>query len=312
MSNRVPCRECGAEILQATADATGGLCMPCKKGTRQQIEAGKRSYERRRDFDSFDAYWFQLVDRVHNRHEVLSGKEDLFYRWSCIYGETMVDGIEAYFECRFDQWELDMESLRVAGFPDIASDFEEARQVIFGDAPLNETTVDAVIMKLLDESDDVQPVLAEIDKLYRRLIRASGIPGGIQIRLRTAGRVLFRTSRALGVGSGGSRTALVLGAVPLVRPTRAAGALGPRAALPVWAALESRSLRTFGRWPSRRPSGGRVRVHDQRLTQQVLDGSQMLVLVIAAERDGERPSPPRGPCGRCGGRRSPARAADRS
>jgi hypothetical protein len=118
----------------------------------------------------FDTYWTQLVDRVYRRREVLFGKEELFYRWSCIYGETMIDGIESYFERRFDQFEADMEALRTAGFADVASEFEGARKLIFGDAPLDDTGVRATVGKLLDESDDVQPILAEIDNIYRRLI----------------------------------------------------------------------------------------------------------------------------------------------
>jgi hypothetical protein len=148
--------------------------MPCKKGTRQDIEAARdvarRCDEEQRRFAPFDAYWTQLVQRVYERHEVLSGKEELFYRWSCIYGETMVDGIEDYFERRFDQFDADMAALRVAGFPDVATEFERARRLIFGDHPLDATFVEATIGKLADESEEVQPTLAQIDVIYRRLI----------------------------------------------------------------------------------------------------------------------------------------------
>lgn len=170
MVARVPCRECGAEILPTTAEATGGLCMPCKQGRRKQLEAAKLARQEEQRYDPFQAYWSQLVDRVHQRHEVLSGPEELFYRWSCIYGETMVDGIEAYFDCRYDQFDADMQSLRVAGFPEIAADFEQARRVLFGDAPLEARFVEAVVLELLDEPDQLKPVLTEIDTIYRRLI----------------------------------------------------------------------------------------------------------------------------------------------
>ena len=167
---KIPCRECGALILPATADTTAGLCMPCKQGTRRQIDAARRYNDEQRRYTGFDRYWAQLVDRVIGKHEVLSGAEELFYRWSCIYGETMVDGIEAYFERRFDQFKADMESLNTAGFADIAADFERARRLIFGACQLDRMTVEATITKLLDESEEVRPILAEIDNIYRRLI----------------------------------------------------------------------------------------------------------------------------------------------
>ena len=35
MITRIPCNTCGAEILPATAEATGGVCMACKQGIRR-------------------------------------------------------------------------------------------------------------------------------------------------------------------------------------------------------------------------------------------------------------------------------------
>ena len=120
---------------------------------------------------NFETYWKQLVDRVYDRHEVLSGKEELFYRWSCIYGETMVDGIEAYFDRRFDQFDADMDSLRAAGFSDVTSKYQQARKLMFGDKPLKRDLVEDTVEKLLtDESNDVQRTLTKLDKIYRQLI----------------------------------------------------------------------------------------------------------------------------------------------
>jgi hypothetical protein len=119
---------------------------------------------------SFTTYWAQLVDRALVRQEELHGNEELFYRWSCIYGETMVDGIESYFERRFDQFDADMAALRVAGFADVAQEFENARQVIFGSAPLDKEVVESTIRRLLDESPATQPTLHKIGQIYDRMI----------------------------------------------------------------------------------------------------------------------------------------------
>jgi hypothetical protein len=42
MIARVPCPKCGAMILPTTVAATGGECMPCHKGIRQDVEAAKQ------------------------------------------------------------------------------------------------------------------------------------------------------------------------------------------------------------------------------------------------------------------------------
>ena len=42
----------------------------------------------------FDSYWKDLTHRVHQEKAVLTGPEELVYRLTCIYGETMVDGVE--------------------------------------------------------------------------------------------------------------------------------------------------------------------------------------------------------------------------
>ncbi|QQS42110.1 MAG: DMP19 family protein [Acidobacteriota bacterium] len=42
------CVDCGAGMLNATAAKTGGKCIPCKRGTRAEIEENKKWYAERR------------------------------------------------------------------------------------------------------------------------------------------------------------------------------------------------------------------------------------------------------------------------
>jgi hypothetical protein len=49
MTQRIPCKECGAEILPTTAQATGGVCMACKNGIRKNIEKSKEYYRQERE-----------------------------------------------------------------------------------------------------------------------------------------------------------------------------------------------------------------------------------------------------------------------
>ena len=118
----------------------------------------------------FDTYWENLVHRVYRQNEVLAGDEALFYSLACIYGETMVDGVEAYFERRFSEFEKDMTALVESGFEDVASDFREARRIMFGDSPLNEENVSQVVDRLLDEDAEVMHILEKLGLVYDRLI----------------------------------------------------------------------------------------------------------------------------------------------
>lgn len=118
----------------------------------------------------FDEYWDNLIDRVYRDQVELQGAEERFYRLSCIYGETMVDGIEAYFERRFREFPADMAALRSEGFGELASEFELARELLFGSAPLDRDTVETTTMRLLDETEETEPLLAELGKVYDRVV----------------------------------------------------------------------------------------------------------------------------------------------
>ncbi len=49
-ADKVPCERCGAMILTSTSMKNGGLCFPCKTGTRESMDAAQQQYaeERRR------------------------------------------------------------------------------------------------------------------------------------------------------------------------------------------------------------------------------------------------------------------------
>lgn len=118
----------------------------------------------------FDSYWKDVIDRVYHRNEPLAGPEELVYRLTCIYGETMVDGIEAYFERRYDEYEADLRALRDIGFSEITADFDEARQVMFGDLPLTESSITPVVDQLLQQDETVEGISEQVGVIYDRLV----------------------------------------------------------------------------------------------------------------------------------------------
>ncbi|MCA8988875.1 MAG: hypothetical protein KDA78_14595 [Planctomycetaceae bacterium] len=118
----------------------------------------------------FETYWRNLIHRVYVEQEELRGPEERLYRLSCIYGETMVDGVEAYFERRFDEYDSDIAALNESGFQHIAADFAEARNVMFGESPLMKDLIDPVVCSLLNEDKSVANEMEKIATIYSRLI----------------------------------------------------------------------------------------------------------------------------------------------
>jgi hypothetical protein len=118
----------------------------------------------------FDSYWSDLVDRVEDRQEALTGPEELVYRLTCIYGETMVDGIESYFERRFEEYDRDLETLRNHGFPALAADFAEARRIMFGTSPLTEAEIAPLLERFLEEDEALRDQARQLQAIYGRLV----------------------------------------------------------------------------------------------------------------------------------------------
>jgi len=94
------CRDCYAEILATTAEATGGLCMPCKNGTRKNIDAAKRYYEEQKKYDPWRELWTSLVKRAYMIDEgwkQFSTPERLYYAVSILDGEVYNGGMHQFF-----------------------------------------------------------------------------------------------------------------------------------------------------------------------------------------------------------------------
>jgi len=99
---RLPCRACGELIHPDMAARNDGLCMPCKGGYREQIEAGRlrRVQERERERTPARLYWRLLVDRVHASPQAfmqLPQAERTYYALRCLIGEVFNGGFYGLF-----------------------------------------------------------------------------------------------------------------------------------------------------------------------------------------------------------------------
>ena len=99
---RVPCKSCGESIHPDTAAKNGGLCMPCKGGYRERIEAGKsrREEEKKYEQSAERQYWLGLSSRVHGSpsgFNELPQPEQTYFSLGCLIGEVYNGGLHQFF-----------------------------------------------------------------------------------------------------------------------------------------------------------------------------------------------------------------------
>lgn len=100
MSDRVPCKQCGATILPATAAATGGMCMACKQGIRSNLERSKEYYRKQRLPNPERDYWGALVNRIYHTDagfDGISATERVYYLGCVLNGEVYNGGLHQFY-----------------------------------------------------------------------------------------------------------------------------------------------------------------------------------------------------------------------
>ncbi|QDT26650.1 hypothetical protein Enr10x_19600 [Gimesia panareensis] len=117
-----------------------------------------------------DEYWKMLVERVYHQQEELVGIEETYYRLSCIYGETMVDGIQSYFERRVQEYQKDMTTLVDHGFKPVADEYANAKSIMFGQNDLTPESVDEFYDRMCEDEDLDNRIDQQLGPVYDRLI----------------------------------------------------------------------------------------------------------------------------------------------
>ncbi len=96
---KLPCNDCGALILPITAESTGGVCMACKQGIRQNLERSRAYYKARAEYDPTDALWKSLVARSVEAPllTTLSSAERTYFTVCLLDGEVYNGGFDQFF-----------------------------------------------------------------------------------------------------------------------------------------------------------------------------------------------------------------------
>lgn len=170
---KIPCSRCHALIMPETAARTGGLCMPCKSGTRAHIDAAKIAAERERELDASDPFRIhcrQLVARVVESPSglaQLSEVEKQYWAVDRLFVEVHNGGFHQYFfNSSSESYSAAVDGLAAMAATTSLLLLQKAKQMIFGFAVVPIETVMRRTIVIGAESDSLQERLNRLDEQF--------------------------------------------------------------------------------------------------------------------------------------------------
>jgi hypothetical protein len=132
--SKIPCDKCGALILPTTAEATGGICMACKQGIRESMEASRAYYQKLKEYDPFRELWVSLVKRSADNQELdgWSIQEKVYFSVCLMEGDVYNGGFDQYFyNSSGNYYRLALSGLEEMGAENSARLLKEAARTMF-------------------------------------------------------------------------------------------------------------------------------------------------------------------------------------
>lgn len=173
MSDKVACKDCGAQILATTAAANGGLCMPCKKGIRKNLEDGKRRAAERKQArenpDPATLHWRWLVDQVWRSpggFSALSHENQNYFAVCLLEGEVYNGGFDQYFSnSSADYYEEALCGLEELGAAECRRLLIAAKALLFGSDAVPHTQTERQ-RRMARSTSRCERELNELDGLF--------------------------------------------------------------------------------------------------------------------------------------------------
>ena len=135
--SKVACTQCGVMILLRTAEETGGICMACKQGIRESMEASKEYYSKLKEYDPHRELWKWLVAEVQADQGLatLSDAHRHYFAVSMLEGEVYNGGFHQFFwnssGAFFAEATAGLQAMQAERSLDI---LKEAASILFGTA----------------------------------------------------------------------------------------------------------------------------------------------------------------------------------
>jgi len=147
VSGKIPCPKCGYLILPTTAERNDGLCAPCRLGTRDGIEEGKRWAREERELNLHDPQrklWRDLVAFVNaadNGFSKLDRPSQLYFAVRLLIGEVFNGGFDQYFwNSSSDYWAQALDGLNEMGATHAVDITSKATRLVFNDKAVPKKT----------------------------------------------------------------------------------------------------------------------------------------------------------------------------
>lgn len=170
---KVNCTQCGALILPVAAERTGGLCMPCKTGTREAVDEAKARIREERELDLHDPGrrpWRDLVQRVHRSpdgFDGLSEPEKQYFAVGTLDREVYSGGFDQYFfNGSGSYYQYAVAGLENMGADQACALLRRAKHVLFGFGEVPVDTARRRDMLVPLDSPSVSARLDALDNLY--------------------------------------------------------------------------------------------------------------------------------------------------
>ncbi|HWA01513.1 MAG TPA: DUF4375 domain-containing protein [Caulobacterales bacterium] len=182
------CVRCGKTILVLTAQELGGQCVPCSRGDRERIEAGRRRYYDQKAFLESDVwkFWLKLVQTPVAS---MNSAELAYFSANLLRGEVLNGGFhQFFFNSSGVLYEDANRGLAELGAEQTRSLAALAKSAIFGEQPVTEETqqrllqwslADEALGRRLHQLD--RAFYEDPDKLWNRL-QSFGVSNGFYAR----------------------------------------------------------------------------------------------------------------------------------
>lgn len=170
METRIACLTCKALILSDTAIKNQGLCVPCAKGYRNQIEAAKKYYDEEKKYRASEeyVYWLNLSQQVSDLEDLkkLSFENQVYFVVKILIAEVFNGGFDQYFHnSSGDYYAETIQALKALQAFESLELLESAKILLFGalEVPV-EQGLRFNILKNSTEAESIQ--LDQLDKFF--------------------------------------------------------------------------------------------------------------------------------------------------
>lgn len=124
---KVSCKECGALILEDTATRNGGLCVPCKCGTRASIEAARVQREKEQT-GPFHVLFRRVRDHAATHgFTTLNPSEATYYAVASLFSDLNRGAVQLFFDVNCPEFRtLATDGLAALGRSDLLEWLDQA------------------------------------------------------------------------------------------------------------------------------------------------------------------------------------------